>query len=73
MFVLEEVQKDFRQAVFGAAFLAAAVADIVARFAVRAVARLSHSQLSRPALAALPAFAVLGLVAGLLGVVYNRS
>ena len=32
IFVLEEVQKDFRQAVFGATFLAAATADIVARF-----------------------------------------
>ena len=33
VFVLEEVQRDFRPVVFGAAFIAAAVADIVTRLA----------------------------------------
>jgi CIC family chloride channel protein len=73
VFVLEEVQKDFRPAVFGSAFIAAAVADIVARFASGQLPVFSIPSYPVPALAALPAFAALGIAAGLLGVVYNRS
>src|SRR5579871_1034842 len=73
MFVLEEVQKDFRQAVFGAAFVAAATSDIVARFAAGQLPVFRVPSYPVPALPALPAFAVLGIVCGLLGVVYNRS
>jgi CIC family chloride channel protein len=73
IFVLEEVQKDFRQAVFGSAFIAAAVAAIVTRFASGQLPDFHVPSYPVPALAALPAFAVLGLAAGLLGVAYNRS
>ena len=73
IFVLEEVQKDFRQAVFGAAFVAAATADIVARFASGQVPVFKIPSYPVPDLAALPAFAVLGILCGLLGVAYNRS
>ena len=73
IFVLEEVQKDFRQAVFGSAFLAAAVADIVARFASGQLPVFRVPSYPVPDLTALPAFALLGVAAGLLGVVYNRS
>lgn len=73
VFVLEEVRKDFRQAVFGAAFLAAAIADIVARFASGQLPVFTIPSYPVPALAALPAFAILGILCGLLGVVYNRS
>ena len=73
IFVLEEVQKDFRQAVFGAAFLAAAIADIVARFASGQLPVFRVPSYPVPDLTALPAFALLGVAAGLLGVVYNRS
>jgi CIC family chloride channel protein len=73
MFVLEEMQKDFRQAVFGAAFIAAAVADIVARFAAGQLPVFHVPSYPVPQLTALPIFALLGIVAGLLGVVYNRS
>jgi CIC family chloride channel protein len=73
VFVLEEVQKDFRQAVFGAAFIAAAMADIVARFASGQLPVFRIPSYPVPALSALPMFAVLGVAAGLLGVVYNRS
>lgn len=73
MFVLEEVQKDFRQAVFGSAFIAAVVADIVARFASGQLPVFRIPSYPVPDLAALPAFAALGVAAGLLGVVYNRS
>lgn len=73
VFVLEEVQKDFRMAVFGTAFLAAAIADIVARFAAGQLPVFTVPSYPVPALAALPAFALLGMVCGLLGIVYNRS
>ncbi len=73
IFVLEEVQKDFRQAVFGSVFIAAAVADIVARFASGQLPVFRIPSYPVPDLAALPAFAVLGVLAGVLGVVYNRS
>lgn len=73
MFVLEEVQKDFRQAVFGSVFIAAAVADIVARFASGQLPVFRIPSYPVPDLRVLPAFAALGIAAGLLGVVYNRS
>jgi chloride channel protein, CIC family len=73
IFVLEEVQKDFRQAVFGAAFVAAATADIVARFAAGQLPVFRVPSYPVPDLTALPFFAILGIAAGLLGVVYNRS
>jgi len=73
IFVLEEVQKDFRQAVFGSVFIAAAVADIVARFAAGQLPVFRIPSYPVPDLKALPAFAVLGLATGALGVVYNRS
>ena len=73
IFVLEEVQKDFRQAVFGAAFVAAAVANIVARSASGQLPVFAVPSYAVPALDALPIFAVLGLLCGLFGVVFNRS
>ncbi len=73
IFVLEEVQKDFRQAVFGAAFVAAATADVVARFAAGQLPVFHVPSYPVPDLTVLPAFAVLGVVTGVLGVVYNRS
>lgn len=73
IFVLEEVQKDFRPAVFGSAFVAAAMADIVARFASGQLPVFTVPSYPVPALSALPAFALLGILAGVLGVIYNRS
>ena len=72
VFVLEEMQRDFRPAVFGAAFVAAAAADVVTRLASGQVPVLSVPDYPVPPLAALPAFAVLGCVAGALGVLFNR-
>ncbi len=72
IFVLEEVQKDFRQAVFGSVFIAASVADIVARFASGQLPVFRIPSYPVPSLLALPAFAVVGIITGLLGVFYNR-
>lgn len=73
IFVLEEVQKDFRQEVFGSAFIAASIADIVVRFASGQLPVFHIPSYKVPDLTALPAFAALGMAAGLIGVVYNRS
>lgn len=73
VFVLEEMQRDFRPGVFGAAFVAAAVADILARLVGGQLPVFSIPSYPVPPLTSLPAFALLGAVAGLLGVLFNRG
>ncbi|MBI5951181.1 MAG: H(+)/Cl(-) exchange transporter ClcA [Chloroflexi bacterium] len=73
IFVLEEIQRDFHPFVFGAAFLAAAIADIVSRVLSGAFPVFSIPDYPTPPTASLPIFALLGIFAGLLGVVFNRS
>jgi chloride channel protein, CIC family len=73
MFVLEEIQRDFHPIVFGAAFLAAAVADIVVRLLSGAFPVFSVPNYPTPPTASLPVFALLGVLAGLLGVAFNRG
>ena len=73
IFVLEEIQRDFHPFVFGAAFLAAAIADIVSRLLSGAFPVFSIPDYPTPPTASLPIFALLGIFAGLLGVVFNRS
>jgi chloride channel protein, CIC family len=73
VFVLEEMRRDFRPAVFGAAFLAAASADVVARSVSGQLPVFTVPNYAMPSLLALPAFAVLGIAAGGLGVAFNRS
>ena len=73
VFVLEEVRRDFQPIVFGAAFLAAAVADIVARIGSGQFPIFSVPSYPIPPLSSLPVFAVLGVAAGLLGVLFNRG
>lgn len=73
VFVLEEVRRDFRPAVFGAAFVAAAVADVVARLVSGQLPVLAVPSYAMPSLMALPVFALLGILAGTLGVAFNRS
>ena len=72
VFVLEEMQRDFRPAVFAAAFLAAAAADVIARLASGQLPIFRVPGYPVPPLTALPAFLVLGCLAGLLGVLFNR-
>jgi CIC family chloride channel protein len=73
IFVLEEIQRDFQPLVFGAAFLAAAIADIVARLLSGAFPVFSIPNYPTPPTGALPIFALLGIMAGLLGIAFNRS
>ncbi len=72
VFVLEEVQRDFRPAVFGAAFVAAATADVVARSVSGQLPVFTVPNYAMPPLQALPAFALLGVVAGVFGILFNR-
>jgi CIC family chloride channel protein len=73
VFVLEEVRRDFQPIVFGAAFVAAAVADIVARIGSGQFPVFGVPTYPIPPLTSLPIFAILGIVAGGLGVLFNRS
>lgn len=73
IFVLEEVQRDFHPIVFGTAFLAAAIADVIARLGADPFPVFAIPKYSNPSIATLPAFAILGIVAGFLGVFFNRS
>jgi CIC family chloride channel protein len=73
VFVLEEVRRDFQPIVFGAAFIAAAVADIIARLGSSQFPVFAVPTYAIPPLGALPFFALLGIIAGGLGVVFNRS
>ncbi len=73
VFVLEEVQRDFRPVMFGAALLAAAIADIIARFVGGQLPVFAVPSYQPPPLTAIPVFVVLGVVAGILGVTFNRG
>lgn len=73
IFVLEEVRRDFQPIVFGAAFIAAVIADIVARIGSGQFPVFSVPNYPVPPLTALPFFALLGLLTGLLGVLFNRG
>ena len=73
VFVLEEVRRDFQPIVFGAAFIAAVIADIIARIGEGQFPVFTVPSYPVQPLASLPVFAFLGVTAGLLGVLFNRS
>lgn len=73
VFVLEEVRRDFQPIVFGAAFVAAVVGDIIAQIGAGQFPVFAVPSYPQPPLTALPVFALLGGAAGALGVLFNRS
>lgn len=73
IFVLEEIQRDFHPIVFGAAFLAAAVADIAVRVLLGPDRDFAVPTYAAPPVLSIPVFIMLGVLAGLLGVAFNRS
>lgn len=73
VFVLEEVRRDFQPIVFGAAFIAAIVADVVTRWLSGDLPVLGVLGYPAPPLYSLPLSAFLGVAAGYLGVAFNRS
>ena len=72
-FVLEELQRHFAPAVFGAAFVAAVTADVLTRSLTSQLPVFHVASAPAPPLVALPVFLGLGLLAGVLGVAFNRS
>ena len=72
IFVLEELQRDFRRGVFAAALVAAALADILARSFAGQLPVFAVPSYPAPPLITLPIFVLLGLVAGVVGVLFNR-
>jgi CIC family chloride channel protein len=73
IFVLEEVRRDFQPIVFGAAFVAAVIADIITRLGSGQFPVFTVPSYPMPPLTSLPVFALLGIVTGVLGVLFNRG
>lgn len=73
IFALEELNGNFTPVVFVASFLAAVSADIVCRVVTGETPVFAMPGMPTPTLHALPVCAVLGLAAGLAGVLFNRS
>jgi len=73
IFVLEEMQRDFRPIVFGAAFISAVVADILSRLVSGQAPVFAAPAYAMAPLSALPAFVLLGITTGALGVIFNHS
>ncbi len=72
IFVLEEVRRDFQPIVFGAAFIASVIADIIARIGSGQFPVFSVPAYPVPPLGSLPFFALLGVIAGFAGVLFNK-
>ncbi len=73
IFALEELNGNFTPVVFVAAFLAAVTADIVCRVVTGETPVFMLHGAPAPSLHALPVAALLGVVAGFGGVIFNRS
>ena len=73
VFVLEELQRDFAPGVFTAALVASVTADVVARTITGQLPVFHVTMHSTPSLLGLPVALVLGIVAGVLGVAFNRA
>lgn len=73
VFVLEEVQRDFSPGVFTATFIACVVADITTRLLLGQLPVFFVQTPSIPPLILLPFALLLGVIAALLGVAFNRG
>jgi chloride channel protein, CIC family len=73
VFVLEEVQRDFSRGVFTATLIASVVADITTRLLLGQMPVFFVQTLSIPPLTLLPFSLVIGVVAAVLGVAFNRG
>jgi len=73
VFVLEEAQRDFAPAVFAMALLASAVGDVTTRIILGQLPVFHVEVATTPPLTALPTAIAIGVVAGFLGVAFNRG
>jgi len=73
IFVLEEISRAFTPVVFFAGLLATVAADTVSRVALGQEPVLRVEAVDIPSLAVFPVFLLVGVVAGVLGVAFNRG
>ena len=73
IFVLEEVQRDFRPLIFGATFIAAAVATAISQSVSGPFPVFEVASYPVPPVSLLAAFAVVGVLCGGLGAGFNRA
>jgi CIC family chloride channel protein len=73
VFVLEELHGNFTPVIFVAAFLASVTADVVCRVMTGDTPVFALHGMAAPGLSALPVALIVGVVAGLGGVLFNRS
>jgi chloride channel protein, CIC family len=73
IFVLEELTGSFTPVVFVASFLAAVTADVVCRVVTGETPVFALHGMAAPTLHALPVAALVGVLAGFGGVIFNRS
>jgi chloride channel protein, CIC family len=73
IFVLEELRRDFAPGALTGAFVASVTADVVVRLLTGQSPVFHVVNPPVPPLDTLPLFLILGIVAGLLGVVFNRA
>lgn len=73
IFVLEEISRAFTPVVFFAGLLATVAADTVSRLALGQEPVLRVEEVAIPSLAVFPVFLVVGVVAGVFGVAFNRG
>ncbi len=73
IFVLEELHGNFTPVMFVAAFLASVSGDVVSRLLIGELPVFHFAGMSAPGVATLPWAALLGIVAGILGVAFNRG
>lgn len=73
IFTIEELQREMSPLTYGTSLIAAVVGDIVTRTFTGQLPSFHISGYPTPPLTALPLFAVLGLVCGIMGVLFNRG
>lgn len=73
VFVLEELQRDFAPAVFTSTLLASVTADMVARYLTSDLPIFHIDTHPVSSLAAVPMSLIIGLLAALVGIAFNRS
>lgn len=73
MFVVEELRRDFQPIVFGASFIACVIADVIMRMGTGQLPVFLVPSHPASPLGSLFVFTVLGVVAGLVGALFNRS
>lgn len=73
LFVMEELKREMSAATYGSALVASVCAVAFTRYSLGQRPSFQFAGLSGAPLSALPAVAILGLLAGLAGVLYNKS